>query len=202
MRAPLHIKHFTSCNEGIKLKHKYMLWKNMIISLWRMGKLGNRSFKGHLTRNYAVGLLKTDTYEKYFYSTCQIKKKNAYLNFKSVVNPIRNKTWDDMVNDLYFENPKFYNYIKVDRSRGIRTKSATCRYHDSESVILENISQHMFKNKLYNCQIYIYSQKEPCLNCETIFHQFIERHSLSELTILYHQTNYEQLPSKYNWRYK
>lgn len=108
-----------------------------------------------------------------------------------------------MVENLYIKSPPYlFSYIKVDGSRGIRTPRSWEREHDSESVILEHISAYMFKNRNYDCEVFIYSQKEPCLNCDAIFQQFIERHSLTNLTILYHQTNTKQLPSKYNWRFK
>lgn len=202
MKAQLHIKHFKSSLEGINLKTKYLDWQDMIVKLKIAGDIGENACFEHLNRNYAIGLIKKDNFEKYFYSTCKIQNKDSYLNLKKQINKHLNPKWDEMISNLYYSSPQYiYNYLKVDRSRGIRTKQSWERKQDSESVILENISKYMFEHKLYDCQVFIYSQKEPCLNCEMIFQQFIERHSLSELTIFYHQTNYEMLPSKYNWRY-
>ncbi|AIF45166.1 deaminase domain-containing protein [Virgibacillus sp. SK37] len=175
----------------------------MIVELKRAGELGKKAFFNHLNRNYAIGMLKTNMGEKYFYSTCQIQSKDAYNNFKDKVEKHKKYMWNNMINDLYYATPPFlFNYVNVDRSRGIRTPHSWSREQDSESVILEKISKYMFDNRLYDCKVFIYSQKEPCLNCETVFQQFIERHPLTNLTIFYHETNYKQLPSKYNWRFK
>lgn len=203
MRASLHVIHYSSCKVGQVLKRKFLDWQKMIVDLRKNGDLGKNALLDHLNKNYAIGMIKSAAGEVYFYSSCAIKNRDAYHNFKLKVDKYKNYKWGEMVRNLHFNSdPSLYSYIEVDRSRGIRSPASWCRKHDSESVILEKISEYMFIHRLFDCEVFIYSQKEPCLNCETVFQQFLERHSLLKLTIFYNQTNYHQLPSKYNWRYK
>ncbi|MFC5407577.1 deaminase domain-containing protein [Cohnella soli] len=202
----VHVKHYKSSNEGIILKRKYLDWKDMLCTFKKENFFQEKALLKHLSGNYAVGLLKTDTLEKYYYSSTRIKDENQFRSFKDHIarsgapTAIKEK-WLKMVQDLYYTSPFVFKYINVDRSRGIRTEEAFPRFHDSESKIIENMSDYMFTHGIANVSAYIYTHKEPCLNCELVFQQFIDRYPLSEITIFYNQLNYVSVPSKYNWRY-
>lgn len=208
MRGIINIEHYTSCEEGILLKRKYLDWKLMLKDLLKSRQIGEKNFLSHLEGNYAVGLLKIGTSHKFYYSTTRVKSEAQYNSFKDLVEKIQIPSLttkvqrQEMMINLYYRSNLFYNYVKVDRFRGVRTRAAGLRTNDSESIVLENITEHVFNNKLSEFKVYIYTHKEPCLNCEMIFQQFIERHPLCELTILYHLKNTPDLPSKYNWRFK
>ncbi|MDR6777038.1 MULTISPECIES: deaminase domain-containing protein [Paenibacillus] len=200
MKASLVVEHYTSCDQGYILKRKFLDWQNMIVSLWRNRDIGKDSLKDHLTRNYAVGMILSSQGYKYFYSTCRISNSDAKNHLKNIIRKYTNSEWNDMINALYLPSESLlFNYIEVDRSRGIRTSESRCRKHDSESVILEAMTKYMFQYRIFDCNVFIYTQKEPCLNCEMIFQQFIDRHPLINFTLFYNQVNYIALPSKYRW---
>lgn len=203
MESSLIIEHFTSCSEGYHLKRKFLDWRIMIVDLYRKGGIGKASFKKHLTRNYAVGMLSLPKRNEFFYSTCQIKESNAKNHLDKIIKKYSNNQWNEMIDALCMPSDTFlYKYIEVDRSRGIRTKVACCRKHDSESVILESMTKYMFENRIFDGEVFIYTQKEPCLNCELVIQQFMHRHPLVKVTLFYDQVNNINLSSKYPWLFR
>ncbi|TLS54091.1 hypothetical protein FE782_01740 [Paenibacillus antri] len=205
MRATLHVKHYKQSLEGYLLYRKYLDWIVMLEAMAKAGDLTGPKLHEHIRGNYAVGLLEDKTLgrRKFYYSTTMVKTEGKYNAF---INRVKGSKayaswWEGMLADLYYKTPEFYQYIEVDRSRGVRTPGAKRRVHDSECIILENISEFIHHQRLHDYKVYIYSHKEPCLNCDLVFQQFLERHSQSELTIFYHHTYHQPLPSKYSWRY-
>nr|WP_154982828.1 deaminase domain-containing protein [Paenibacillus xylanexedens] len=203
MESSLTIEHFTSCSEGYLLKRKFLDWRMMIVDLHKKGEIGYNSFKKHLTRNYAVGMLSLPKRNEFFYSTCQIKNDNAKHHLDLIIKKHTNSQWNSMIDALCISSDAFlYSYIEVDRSRGIRTKVSCCRKHDSESVILESMTKYMFHHRIFDGEVFIYTQKEPCLNCDLVIQQFMHRHPLINVTLFYNQVNYIDLSSKYHWLFR
>lgn len=92
-----------------------------------------------------------------------------------------------LLENFVFEENTNFKYHEVDKNRNINCEGCRPTRKDAEAKILEKLSNSLTNGVMQNGRLYMYTYLEPCVNCDYVIMQFMDRHQNIDINIYFEE---------------